>query len=165
MDFARRFYSPAGWTPVSPAPNGGNPTRQQVAEWSRVTSMTIYGGRLFASIGNCTSSIQDAPPEICGTVHSIEAGKCVSYDDELAPDWRHLAAVRERGRLKLYVDGRLAAQSSTFNGTDYNVSTQRPPRIGFGQTDYFRGRMQDVRAYNRALNESEVARLASVRPD
>jgi hypothetical protein len=161
----RRFYSPAGWTPVPPRENGGNPTRQQVAEWSRVTSMTIYGGRLFASIGNCTSSIQDAPPGICGTVHSIESGKCVSYDDELAPGWRHIAAVRESGCLKLYVDGRLASQSSTFNGTDFDVSTQHPLRIGFGQTDYFRGKMQDVRAYNRALSETEVASLAGVRPE
>src|SRR5262249_15122118 len=150
----RRFYSPDGWAPEPPAANGGNPTREQVAEWSRVTSMTIYRGRLFASTGNCTSSVQDSPADIRGTVHSLAAGKCVSYDDDPAPGWRHLAAVREHDRLKLYVDGRLVAESSTFNASDYDLSTPRSLRIGFGQTDYFHGRMSDVRAYNRALTAS-----------
>jgi Concanavalin A-like lectin/glucanases superfamily len=160
----RRFYSPDGWTPEPPVGNGGNPTREQVAEWSRVTSMTIYRGRLFASTGNCTSSIQDSPADIRGTVHSLEAGKCVSYDDELAAGWRHLAAVREGDRLKLYVDGRLVAESSTFNATEYELSTPRPLRIGFGQTDYFHGRMSDVRAYNRVLTDSEIRLLSTTRP-
>jgi hypothetical protein len=160
----RRFYSPDGWTPEPPPANGGNPTREQVAEWSRVTSMTIYRGRLFASTGNCTSSIQDSPADIRGTVHSMEAGKCVSYDEELAPGWRHLAAVREGNGLKLYVDGRLVAESTTFNGSDYDLSTSRPLRIGFGQTDYFHGRMSEVRAYNRALTASEVRLLSATRP-
>jgi hypothetical protein len=94
----------------------------------------------------------------------MEAGKCVSYDEELAPGWRHLAAVREGNGLKLYVDGRLVAESTTFNGSDYDLSTSRPLRIGFGQTDYFHGRMSEVRAYNRALTASEVRLLSATRP-
>jgi len=160
----RRFYSPAGWTPVPPAPIGGDPTRAQVAEWSRVTSMTIHRGRLFASIGNCTSSVKDTPADIRGTVHSIEAGKCVSYDDELAPGWRHLAAVREGGRLKLYVDGQLAAESTPFAVADYDLSTDRPLRIGRGQIDSFNGRMADLRAYRRALTAAEIQQQAAAKP-
>ena len=160
----RRFYSPDGWTPVPPADNGGNPTTAQVSEWSRVTSMTIHRGRLFASIGNCTSSVKDSPADVRGSVHSMEAGKCVSFDDELAPGWRHLAAVREGGRLKLYVDGRLSAESSPFEPSDYDVSTNRPLRIGFGQTDYFHGKISDVRAYSRALTVDEVGTLFAAKP-
>ncbi|HAB18528.1 MAG TPA: hypothetical protein DCE44_19065, partial [Verrucomicrobiales bacterium] len=117
----KRFYSPEGWTPVPPADTGGRPTVEQVAEWSRVTSITVFGGRLFAGIGSCTSAVIDSPADIRGRVFSMEAGKCVSYDDELHPGWRHLAAVRHRGRLSLYVDGKLVAKSTAFDPAAYDV--------------------------------------------
>jgi hypothetical protein len=156
----KRFHSPAGWVPVPPADNGGRPTREQVAEWSRVTSLTIHDGRLFAGIGSCTSSVLDAPADVRGRVYSMEAGKCVSYENDLGPGWKHIAAIRETGRLKLYVNGKLVAKSSAFDPAEYDISNDRPLRIGFGQTDYFRGRMADVRIYNCALPEAAVAKLA-----
>lgn len=155
-----RFYSPPGWTPVPPAPNGGQPTRQEVAEWSRVTSLTIHAGRLFASIGSCTSSIQDAPADVRGRVFSFEAGKCVSYEQDLGPGWKHVAAVRQGGVLKLYIDGRLEAESTPFEPSEYDLTNDRPLKIGFGQTDYFRGQMSEFRVYNRALTGEEVQSLA-----
>jgi hypothetical protein len=161
----RRFYSPDGWTPVPPRENGGRPTREQVAEWTRVTSMTVHRGRLFASIGNCTSSVNDSPADVRGSVHSMEAGKCVSFDKELAPGWRHLAAVRAGGHLRLYVDGRLVAESTAFEPSDYDLTTGHPLLIGFGQVDYFRGKIRDVRAYSRALTADEVQTLYEKKPD
>lgn len=161
----RRFYSPEGWNPIPPRENGGNPTRAQVAEWSRITSMTIHRGRLFAAIGNCTSSSKDSPADIRGTVHSIEAGKSVSFDDELPPGWRHLAAVREGDRLKLYIDGKLAAESSAFLPADYDLTTNESLRIGAGQVDYFHGRMADVRLYSRSLTGDEISSLADHKPE
>ncbi len=161
----RRFYSPPGWVPVPPTENGGNPTRPELNEWSRVTSMTVHRGRLFASIGNCTSSVKDTPADIRGSVHCIEAGKCVSYDQELPPGWRHLTAMRDGSRLKLYVDGKLAVESSEFPAAEYDLSTDQPLRIGAGQIDYFRGRMADLRLYRRALSPAEIGRLASAQPE
>jgi hypothetical protein len=152
----KRFYSPEGWRPEPPSQVGGRPTNQQVNEWSRVTSLTTHAGRLFASIGSCTSSILDAPCDVRGRVFSMEAGKCVSYDDDLGPGWKHLAAIRDDGRLKLYVDGKLVAHSSDFNPADYDLSTSQPLRIGFGQTDYFSGKIREVRMYNRALTDAEI---------
>ncbi len=161
----RRFYSPEGWLPVPPRDNGGNPTREEVAEWTRITSLTTFRGRLFAGIGNCTSSIQDTPADIRGTVHSIEFGKCLSYDDELAPGWRHLTAVRAADRLKLYIDGRMVAESAPIDGAEYDLSTDRPLRIGRGQIDSFHGKIREVRAYRRALNGAEVQSMAAQQPD
>ena len=152
----KRFHSPDGWHPVPPAPAGGNPTREQVAEWTRVTSLAVFGGRLFAGIGSCTSSILDAPADVRGRIFSMEAGRCVSYDDDIGPGWRHLAAVRERGVLKLFVDGRLVASSTTADPAGYDVSTDRPLRIGVGSTDHFNGKIAELRAYDRALSEREV---------
>jgi len=77
----------------------------------------------------------------------------------LAPGWRHVAAVKSGARLKLYVDGRCVAASSDFNPNDYNLTNDRPLRIGLGQHDHFRGKMRDLRIYDRALDEQAVQRL------
>ena len=129
-----------------------------------MTSLAIHKGKLFASIGSCTSAVVDNPPDptdVLGKVFSMEAGKCVSSDDDLGPGWKHLAAIRERGFLKLYVDGKLVARSSSFDPADYDVSTDQPLHIGFGQTDYFAGRISEVRVYNKALTAANVRRLFS----
>jgi hypothetical protein len=94
----------------------------------------------------------------------MEAGKVASYDDDLGPGWKHIAAVRAKDALKLYIDGKLAGQSSSFDSEEYDLSTDQPLRIGFGQTEYFAGKMSDVRLYNRALNEQEIGELASAKP-
>ncbi len=153
----KQFYSPAGWQPGLP----GKASREEVKEWSRVTSLTVYDGRLFASTGSCTSSVRDAPADVRGKVFSMEAGKCATYDDDLGPGWKHLVAMREGGQLKLFVDGKLEATSSSFDPATYDISVDQPLRIGFGQTDYFVGKMADVRLYNRALTESEIQKLAA----
>jgi hypothetical protein len=158
----KRFYSPPGWQPVPPGR-----TDKEVKKWSRLTSLTIHQGRLFAGTGTCTSALIDTPADpadVLGKVFSMEAGKCASYDDDLGPGWKHIAAVRERGQLKLYVDGKLVARSSSFNPADYDLSTARPLRIGFGQTDYFSGRISQVRIYNRSLNAAAVRKFSSQKP-
>jgi len=159
----KRFYSPEGWKPGLP----GKANSKQVKEWSRVTSLAIHAGKLFAGIGSCTSAVIDTPADptdVLGRVFSIEAGKCVSDDNDLGPGWKHIAAVREDGRLKLYVNGKLVAKSSAFNPADYDVSIDQPLRIGFGQTDYFSGRIAEVRVYNRALREPKIRTLLAQKP-
>jgi hypothetical protein len=159
-----RFYSPEGWQPQPPSELGGQPSRAALNEWSRVTSLTIYDGSLFASIGSCTSSILDAPADVRGRVFRMQAGRCVSFDHDLGPGWKHLAAVRAQAQLKLYVDGQLAATSAHFEPAEYDLSTDQPLRIGFGQTDYFSGKIREVRIYNRALANSEIAGLSRMQP-
>jgi len=153
----KRFYSPDDWKPGIPY----KANRKEVNEWVRLTSLTVYDGKLFASTGSCTSSVDDAPIDIRGKVFSIEAGTCVSYDNDLGAGWRHIVAMRDGRRLKLFVDGALVAQSTPFEPADYDLTTDRPLRIGFGQTDYFSGRIADVRIYNRALSSGEVKAVAT----
>lgn len=160
----RRFYSPTNWHPAPP----GKANRREVTEWSRVTSLAIHAGRLFAGIGSCTSALVDTPADpadVLGKVFSMEAGRCVSFDEDLGPGWKYLVAVRQGGQLKLFVDGKQVAGSSSFKPADYDISTDRPLRIGFGQMDYFCGRMSDVRFYKRALRSSEVRRLWATTKD
>ncbi len=157
----KEFYSPEGWTPVPPIENGGNPTNEQVNAWTRVTSMTVYNGKLFAGIGSCTSSALDAPADIRGKVFAMEAGKNVSYHEDLGSGWKHITAIRAGGKLKLYVDGSLIQESDAFDPSLYDLSHDQPLRLGFGQNDYFTGKMKEVRTYNRALSEAEIKNLAS----
>jgi hypothetical protein len=149
----RKFFSPPGWNPGPPTA----PVREEINNWTRVTSLTVFGGRMYASVGSCTSAAEDAPAGVRGSVHSVRAGQCVSYDKDLGPGWRHLAAVRAGGELRLYIDGRLAARSEPFDPSAYDLSVNVPLRIGFGEQDYFTGRIREVRLHRRALAESEIA--------
>lgn len=115
--------------------------------YRRAWSMAVYNGKLYC--GTLPS----------GKVFSIEAGKCVTYDRELKPGWRHLAAVRNRDSLQLYVDAERVATSSTLDPADFDISNDVPLRIGSGAHDYFRGRISDVRVYDRALNDADVGSI------
>jgi hypothetical protein len=117
-------------------------------KYRRAWSMAVYQGKLFCGV---------LPS---GRVLSLEAGKCVTNDRPLAPGWRHIAAVKDNGRLRLYVDGQRVAESSAFTPAHYNVSNNQPLKIGFGQHDYFNGKMRDLRIYRRALNDGQIADLA-----
>jgi Concanavalin A-like lectin/glucanases superfamily len=79
-----------------------------------------------------------------------------------AGQWYHVAATWDGAFARIYVNGQLdnspVARSGTI-GTD-----TRPVYIGgrSGVTDFFDGMIYDVRFYNRALNASDVAKLAGL---
>jgi hypothetical protein len=141
-----RYDPPSGWTLT-----GQLDTTPDV-RYRRVWAMAVYQGRLFA--GTLPS----------GHVHSLEAGKCVTCDRALPPGWRHLAAVKAGGRLKLYVDGECVAQSAPFDPGHYDLTNHQPLQIGFGSHDYFNGRMRELRIYRRAIVDEELAALCDQSP-
>jgi hypothetical protein len=98
-----------------------------------------------------------------GRVHSLEAGPCVTLDRELAPGWRHVAAVKHGGRLKLYVDGKLVAESAQFDPCKFDLTTGAPIQIGAGAGDHFNGGLVDVRLFRRAISEEEIGRIRQCR--
>ena len=64
----------------------------------------------------------------------------------------------------LFVDGKLVSTSSSFDPAEYDVSTNQPLRIGFGQTEYFAGKIADVRLYKTSLTPAQIQILCSKRP-
>lgn len=118
------------------------------AKYRRAWSMAVYDGRLFC--GTLPS----------GRVFSIRAGQAASYDRALEPGWRHLAAVRDADRLRLFVDGAQVAESVPFEPDSFDLTTSAPLTIGFGPHDYFNGAMRDLRIYNRALDARDIQSLA-----
>lgn len=74
--------------------------------------------------------------------------------------WHHIAATQAGTKASLYLDGKLRA-----SGTLEPIGNA-PSEISIGRYDspsffYFTGRIDDVRIYDRALSEAEVAELYS----
>lgn len=86
-----------------------------------------------------------------------------TWDEQFPAGSRHVAAVRDRHRLKLYVDGKLVAESRQPGAEEINASSTAPLRIGGGPHDYFLGTLSRVRLHARALAAEEIALLASQR--
>ncbi len=74
-------------------------------------------------------------------------------------EWTHLAAVVEGGRHALYVNGKLNDSVRHL----LRSHAQQPLHVGRKGTDepffFFRGAIDDVRLYDRALTPDEVAML------
>jgi hypothetical protein len=116
--------------------------------YRRAWSMAVYDGKLFCGV---------LPS---GRVHALAAGANVTDDHELKPGWRHLAATRSGDRLRLYVDGKLVAESRIPAQPAFNLANSQPLKIGFGGHDYFNGCLSDLRIYNRSLSTEEISTLA-----
>jgi hypothetical protein len=117
--------------------------------YRRAWVTAVFDGKLFCGV---------LPS---GHVHSLEAGKSVTYDRALSAGWHHLAAIKADDVLKLYIDGKLVAQSTKFDPAKYNLNVKGPLKIGFGQHDYFNGKMKDLRIYDRALSPLEIESVRS----
>jgi hypothetical protein len=140
-----RFDDGTAWTKignVDPTPN---------VKYRRAWSMAVHAGRLYC--GTLPS----------GNVLSIEAGKSATCGSELSAGWHHVAAVKGKDRLRIYVDGKQAAESTTFNPADFDLSNNEPLKIGNGPTDYFNGILQNLRIYRRAFDDAEIEKLSAER--
>jgi hypothetical protein len=157
----RRLFDPPGFEPA-PVRSGG----PGVADWSRASSMAVFQGKLFVSTATCyrtnIPSQRDMEPR--GKVFSYDCGAAISLDRDLAPGWRHVVAVRRGAALELYIDGQLASRADC-KANSVDISTDAPLLIGHGPQSHFRGKMRDVRLYNRALAAGEIDSLAQTFAD
>jgi hypothetical protein len=107
----------------------------------RAWSMAVHQGRLY--VGTLPG----------GFVRSISAGNLATWDYAFPKGWHHVAAVREQGVLKTYVDGNQVAESAA---SELNIDNDRPLLIGAGPFERFRGLLSDVRLYNVAATAEEI---------
>lgn len=70
-----------------------------------------------------------------------------------AGEWHHVVGTYDSFNVKLYVDGQLQA-TTAFNST-LAPNTGSNLNFGYGQI----GRLQDVRLFNRAVTEHEIAQI------
>ena len=125
----------------------GELDRTPDVRYRRVWTMAVYNGKLFA--GTLPS----------GHVHCMEAGAMATVDRELPPGWHHLAAVKSGDRLRVYLDGQLAAESTPLGPPEYDLADNEPLNIGFGAHDRLSGLLSDVRLYGRALSSADARAL------
>ncbi len=118
-------------------------------KYRRAWSMGEHGGKAF-----CTTLPS-------GKVFAFEAGKSVVSKEAVAPGWQHVAATKSGDRLRIYVNGKLVNEAVVPSSMTFDLNSSAPLKIGFGQGDYFNGRMREVRLYNRALGAAELAGLVS----
>lgn len=114
--------------------------------------------RYRPSTRNINVYFAETPERSINLVSELPAGNC----------WYHIAVVREGARLKLFVNGRLVANQGTVGRADI----KNDGKLLFGATTCygpnetpFRGLLDEVRIYNRALRENEATGLYTQRPD
>ena len=78
--------------------------------------------------------------------------------------WFHLVStVSKENEVKIYVDGKIVGSkilASTGAGAiDFNLGFSAAPRLAWSPRYHFNGILDDVRIYNRALSDLEVAAL------
>ncbi len=159
----RRLFSPKGWHPVlvtnmSRPPDGD----RRMREWTRVTSLTQHDGLLFASIGSCTSAAVDAPADVRGSVSALQAGVVVTTPRSLTPGWHHVAAVRDRTSIAIYIDGREVATAS--DDLIRSIANSAELRVGEDESGRFKGVIERVQIRDRALKAHHLAAAAETRP-
>ena len=81
-------------------------------------------------------------------------------------EWHHVTCVGDGASLKIYVNGLLAASGGTYVSTAYGSSTVSGFNIGTATWDpsgnWFTGQIDEVKVYDRALNDIEVYALGGV---
>ncbi|HVE39135.1 MAG TPA: DUF1553 domain-containing protein, partial [Planctomycetota bacterium] len=91
----------------------------------------------------------------------------VETERALEPGWHHVAVTYDGSRaaagISVYVDGRPERLKVLLDFINQSFATEHPFRIGAGR-DPFRGALDDVRVYARALSAEEVAWLATTDP-
>lgn len=119
--------------------------RDQFYLHPNVGATTIYMGADVVGSGDKTASVN------MGAIGSIQ-------------QWRHYVGVYdyENAEVRLYVDGVLRATTSVTSGTLLQSDTGALT-IGWDDgitgTRYFDGQIDDVRLYDKALSEAEIAEL------
>ncbi len=100
----------------------------------------------------------------------VDYGSSGRVDDG---QWHHVAGVFDNGTLTIYIDG--SAETPAFGGPAFGTGDTRYGFLGIGseaaefngrpnQTGYFDGELDDVRIYNHALSQAEIAYLADETP-
>jgi hypothetical protein len=117
--------------------------------YRRAWTMAEQDGRMFVS----------TLPS--GEVFSHRAGASTLWGETFPAGWKHVAATRSGDTLRLFVDGEEVASNTTADAGAFNLSTAGPLLIGSGPNAPFRGKLAEVRLYDRALSQEEVRALAA----
>jgi hypothetical protein len=90
-----RYETDGSWTRIRRLVGNDAMDPGDIRSWNRVPCMAVFQGRLFAGTSTCHGIAAAHPHPDVGRVFSAEAGRNVSFDGDLGPEWRHVAIVRD----------------------------------------------------------------------
>ncbi|MBL7184918.1 MAG: hypothetical protein ISS70_01220 [Phycisphaerae bacterium] len=101
----------------------------------------------------------------------VDYGSARRVDDG---QWHHVAGVYDNGILTMYIDA--GAETSVFGGSTFGTGTTRFGFVAIGSeatefdgrpntTGYFNGDLDELRIYDRALTQAQIAYLADESPE
>src|SRR3989344_1357743 len=141
-----------------------------VAGWMK--SDNTSGTHYIASKGDFTNSrlwgLLQSNTTIQFFINGSSGYTLLTSDAGSMPDtnWHHVAGVYDGTNMNIYVDGILAkstAKTGTINSSSVAVLIGTLINNGSNQ-EFFDGKLDEVRIYNRALSASEVTQLYNFAP-
>lgn len=127
------------------------------------------GGAGILATEDSSGAFGDVPLYISAADHTLRSynGRIAYSDFEIGLNqWYHVVIVIDHHTLSYYVNGTLVKLVEDFTDTDSNGSFGSYSKkyyvsqyIYYDQPIYFNGAIDDVRFYNKALNEYEVTQL------
>ncbi len=91
---------------------------------------------------------------LCQIYGSPSNVNCLSDNSYPVGEWYHAACTYDGSNVKMYIDG-LNVKTCPYTGTP--VTSSDPVTIGYaGFHTFFNGIIDEVRIYNRALNDDEI---------
>jgi hypothetical protein len=93
----------------------------------------------------------------------IDGFDLVETDEALETDrWHHVAASYQRGKARLFVNGREVASKVTADWPIYEANADlQIGGNGYGLDGFFNGKIDDLRVYTRALEDFDIQVLAA----
>jgi len=153
-------------------PDNGSFSNDIVAKWCKDGSCSQYGYPFSVRI-NFSEGEQDLR-FVGGRFRSneCEQGNSIGTDEQKVDQWYHIVFQKKSTLLYYYLNGVLVAtKDDDANDTSGGCSTQNAAPLRFGTRNpeagtaagrsYFKGSLDDVRIYNRALTEEEIEFLSN----
>ncbi len=142
----------------------GGTAEMSVSAWCYVTGTTGTFQPIFESPSSDASSLLHFQLNTFGNVAIYPDGGPAILLPIISPYplnvWRHLAITIKSGDIKIYENGVIISSSSAT----YSLLTTNYMKIGSGcltpcSPRFFKGKIDDIRIYNRSLSSSEVTAL------
>lgn len=91
---------------------------------------------------------------------SAEQGVDQSVDQTLLNEWQNITIVKEAGKMSLYLNGEKIAEKTGMSTDVTDLGKDLKAYLGksfYSADGYFKGAYDNVKVYNRALSEDEIA--------
>jgi hypothetical protein len=143
----------------------GQPSQITLAAWASLESKDSSGSEVI-SLGDCLGiRLDNSDGKSGGFIYDGSYwSNTFSLSTYAGTNWHHFAYVFSPGSQKMYVDGTVVATTSYSDAISYAGFGQNTMigKHGNGEAAYdFKGLIDDLRVYDRALSAAEISQLYS----